>query len=120
IHHDSVQSADKMAKALGRKRFTELSTWHVRLGKDEAIDLALGAHTSTKARPAKSPLTKREREIAALIAQGMSNRAVAESLVISPRTVEGHVERILANLVFTSRAQIAAWVASAHADPKNG
>ena len=120
IQRDSVESMDKVAKALGRKRFAELSSRHVRLGKDEAIDLALGAGRSAQARPAKSPLTKREREIAALIAQGMSNRAVAESLVISPRTVDGHVERILAKLDFTSRAQIAAWVASAHVDPKSG
>jgi DNA-binding CsgD family transcriptional regulator len=120
IRRDSVESADKLATALGRKRFTELSSRHVRLGKDEAIDLALGAGQSAQAHAAKSPLTKREREIAALIAQGMSNRAVAESLVISPRTVDGHVERILAKLDFTSRAQIAAWVASSHADPKSG
>jgi predicted ATPase/DNA-binding CsgD family transcriptional regulator len=120
IHRDSVESTDKVARVLGRKRFAELSSRHVRLGKDEAIDLALGGGRSAQARPAKSPLTKREREIAALIAQGMSNRAVAESLVISPRTVDGHVERILAKLDFTSRAQIAAWVASSHADPESG
>ena len=59
-----------------------------------------------------SPLTKRELEIAALIAEGLSNRAVAEHLVISPRTVDGHVERILAKLGFGSRTQIAAWVAA--------
>lgn len=120
IHRDSVESTDEITKALGRRRFAELSTRHAQLDKDEAIDLTLEAGRTSRGRPAKSPLTKREREIAALIAQGMSNRAVAESLVISPRTVDGHVERILAKLDFTSRAQIAAWVATSQPDQKNG
>jgi predicted ATPase/DNA-binding CsgD family transcriptional regulator len=120
IHRDSVESADKVAKALGPKRFAELSQQHRRLSKVEAIDLALGVSKSVEAQPAGSPLTKREREIAALIAQGLSNRAVAESLVISPRTVDGHVERILAKLDFTSRTQIASWVASSNIDAKSG
>ncbi len=41
----------------------------------------------------------------------MTNREIAETLVISQRTAEGHVERVLAKLGFGSRAQIAAWVA---------
>jgi DNA-binding CsgD family transcriptional regulator len=54
-------------------------------------------------------LTRREREVAALIAQGKSNRAIAEALVIGERTVEGYVSNMLNKLGFTSRAQIAAW-----------
>ena len=54
-------------------------------------------------------LTTREREIAALIAAGYSNRAIAEELVISPATAARHVANILAKLGFTSRAQVAAW-----------
>jgi non-specific serine/threonine protein kinase len=57
-------------------------------------------------------LSRRETEIADLVAQGMSNREIAASLVISQRTVESHVEHILAKLGFTSRTQIAAWVAA--------
>ncbi|WP_137725332.1 ATP-binding protein [Prescottella subtropica] len=62
--------------------------------------------------PAEAPpaLTRRERQVADLVAQGMTNRAIAETLVISPRTAEGHVERVLAKLGFGSRTQIAAWV----------
>jgi predicted ATPase/DNA-binding CsgD family transcriptional regulator len=56
------------------------------------------------------PLTRREREVAALVAQGMSNRRIAAALVLSPRTVDGHVEHILAKLGFGSRTQVAAWV----------
>jgi non-specific serine/threonine protein kinase len=54
-------------------------------------------------------LTRREREVAVLIAQGKSNRAIAEALVIGERTVEGYVSNMLNKLGFTSRAQIAAW-----------
>ena len=50
-------------------------------------------------------------QVAALVAEGLSNRAIAQRLVVSQRTVEGHVARILAKLGFSSRAQIAAWVA---------
>ncbi|HEY3229127.1 MAG TPA: LuxR C-terminal-related transcriptional regulator [Roseiflexaceae bacterium] len=55
-------------------------------------------------------LSSREREVALLIAQGYTNRAIADELVISERTAEGHVERIRGKLGFQSRAQIAAWV----------
>jgi len=54
-------------------------------------------------------LTAREREIAALIAEGKSNRAIADTLILSERTVAKHVENMLSKLSFTSRAQIAAW-----------
>jgi len=54
-------------------------------------------------------LTARERQVAALIAQGKSNREVAAALVVSERTVETHVENILSKLGFDSRTQIAAW-----------
>ncbi len=55
-------------------------------------------------------LTAREREVAAEIAQGRSNREIAERLVLSERTVATHVANILTKLGFASRTQIAAWV----------
>ncbi len=54
-------------------------------------------------------LTDRQREIARLVATGSSNRAIAESLGLSERTVETHVQNLLSKLGFHSRAQIAAW-----------
>ena len=54
-------------------------------------------------------LTAREREVARFIAQGMSNRAIAEALVVSERTVETHASNILGKLGFATRAQVAAW-----------
>ena len=58
-----------------------------------------------------SSLTPRELEIAALVAEGRSNKAIAEELVISPATVARHIANIMTKLGFRSRAQIAAWTA---------
>ena len=55
-------------------------------------------------------LTERERQVATLIAQGRSNREIAETLVISYRTVETHIANIMFKLSCTSRSQVAAWV----------
>jgi DNA-binding NarL/FixJ family response regulator len=54
-------------------------------------------------------LTAREREVATFIAQGKSNREIADALVLGERTIETHVGNILSKLDFSSRAQIAAW-----------
>ncbi|MGZ3622810.1 MAG: LuxR C-terminal-related transcriptional regulator, partial [Ktedonobacteraceae bacterium] len=54
-------------------------------------------------------LTEREREVAALLAQGKSNREIGDLLVVHYRTIETHVSNILSKLGFTSRAQIAVW-----------
>jgi DNA-binding NarL/FixJ family response regulator len=66
--------------------------------------------TREAARQAFGGLTAREREVAALIAQGKTSREIADLLVVSERTAEVHVSNILGKLGFTSRAQIAAWV----------
>ena len=73
------------------------------------LDDPASAHPPSPGPSPAGQLTAREREIAALVADGLSNRAIAARLVISQRTVDGHVERILAKLGFTSRAQVAAW-----------
>lgn len=64
------------------------------------------------ARDAHGGLTAREREVAALIAEGRTNREIAAQLVLSERTVEKHVENVMQKLAFTSRAQVAVWAAS--------
>jgi len=64
-------------------------------------------------------LTKREREVAALIAQGLSNREIAARLVVAQRTAEGHVENILSKLGFTSRTQVAGWLAGQQQPPQD-
>lgn len=57
----------------------------------------------------KPALTRREREVAALVAEGLTNREIAERLFISERTADGHLEHIREKLGVSSRAQIAAW-----------
>lgn len=59
-----------------------------------------------------APLTAREFEVASLIAEGRTNRQIAEALTITPKTVASHVEHILARLGAERRTEIAAWVAS--------
>ena len=80
---------------------------------DDVIDFVLrsGEDRHRLDRAVSAPLTRRELEVAALIETGLSNREIAERLVIAKRTADGHVERILAKLGFSSRAQVAAWMA---------
>jgi pimeloyl-ACP methyl ester carboxylesterase/DNA-binding CsgD family transcriptional regulator len=65
-----------------------------------------------KHRGAAPTLTARQREVAALIAQGCTNREIGERLGIAERSAEAHVERIRYRMDFRSRAQIAAWYAA--------
>jgi DNA-binding NarL/FixJ family response regulator len=101
---------------------------------DDAVGYALGSHVETAgvlpgaagpkdvsrpgeaawadpARRSPSPLTAREQEIVVLIARGLSNRQIADELVISPATAARHVANVLSKLGFTSRTQVASWAA---------
>ena len=73
----------------------------------QAQDLAASL---TGHRPSR--LTRREQEVAVLVARGLSNRQIAAASHISERTVESHVQHILDKLGFTNRTQVAAWVAA--------
>jgi DNA-binding NarL/FixJ family response regulator len=63
-----------------------------------------------RAAGAPGPLSPREREVAVLVARGLTNRQIAEELVVTEGTAAKHIENILNKLGFTSRAQIASWV----------
>ncbi|MFC9360270.1 protein kinase [Rhodococcus sp. NPDC057014] len=111
VHHE--ECAENARKELGDKAFAEAKRKGEQLGFDAAIAYALHEQppgTSTPDTDAPTRLTKRERQVAGLIAEGLTNQAIADRLVISPRTAQGHVEHILAKLGFTSRTQVAAWV----------
>ncbi|AWK76672.1 protein kinase (plasmid) [Rhodococcus oxybenzonivorans] len=98
--------------ALNKEVFASAHREGAKLGFNAAIAYALGEQppaTSSPAAPA-ARLTKREREVAELIAEGLTNKEIATRLVISPRTAQGHVEHLLTKLGSTSRTQIAAWV----------
>jgi DNA-binding CsgD family transcriptional regulator len=102
-------------EALGEAVFAAAYQRGTELTLDQAVTHALdiGEDAAAAVHPAPSPgepaLTRRERQIAALVAQGLTNKQIAARLVISRRTAEGHVENVLAKMGFTSRSQIAAW-----------
>jgi DNA-binding CsgD family transcriptional regulator len=73
-----------------------------------AADRAKAAAPSTSASSA-DPLSAREREIAALVAEGLTNKQIAETAHISERTAENHVQHIFTKLGFNTRSQIAVW-----------
>ena len=77
-----------------------------------ALEEPAPAATDSPADNAQARLTAREREVAALVAAGLSNRQIAAQMVISVRTVETHVQHIMVKLGFTARTQIAAWAAA--------
>ena len=87
-------------------------------GKQTSLDQAIPLALEEGKAPARHAgagadgvvLTPREIEVAGLIAEGLSNKAIAAKLVIAQRTVEAHVEHILDKLGFSSRTQVAAWV----------
>ena len=108
---DGIQRTRRL---LGKREFRIEFRRGSALSEDQAIALrarrrpgARRQHDSVGA----SPLTRRETEVADLVAHGLSNPEIAERLYISVRTAQGHVENILRKLGFNSRSKIAAWVA---------
>jgi non-specific serine/threonine protein kinase len=81
-----------------------------RLNLDEALAQAMANEREDAGEPPDHQrLTRREMEVAALVAQGLTNRNIAEVLYLSVRTVDVHVDHILTKLGFHSRAQLAVW-----------
>lgn len=73
------------------------------------VRLAESVRLDTDAGESAGPLTAREFEVARLIAEGATNREIAERLVIAPKTVSAHVEHILAKLGASRRTEVASW-----------
>jgi predicted ATPase/DNA-binding CsgD family transcriptional regulator len=109
-HEKYVQRA---RAALGERAFEAAHQEGAAMSSDSAVDFALGElpQAGTSREGPSTKLTKREHQVAELVGEGLTNKAIATRLVISPRTAQGHVEHILVKLGFTSRAQIASWVA---------
>jgi non-specific serine/threonine protein kinase len=110
--HERAVAASEAA--LGAQAYAAAWQAGQTIGIDEVIELAVAS-----SRPSPEPavpvakmqlLTGREREVAMLIARGLSNRQIAETLVIAERTVTNHVEHIFDKLGFRSRAQVATWI----------
>lgn len=90
----AARDADQLARALRMAAYVDLTSVLV---------------TQLGAGPAE--LSTRESEVASLVAEGLTNRQIAERLVISERTAQNHVQHILTKMGFTTRSQIAAWCA---------
>ncbi|MFI6365547.1 protein kinase [Nocardia sp. NPDC050630] len=105
--HENCEQTTR--RTLGTRAFDAAFRHGQAMGIGAAVAYALGEQPADTAR-ASTKLTKRELQVADLIAQGLSNKQIAAKLVISQRTAEGHVEHILTKLGFTSRSQIAAWI----------
>ncbi|MGW4339706.1 protein kinase domain-containing protein [Rhodococcus koreensis] len=110
-HDDSIRYARQL---IGDEAFDAAYREGKSLSVEEAIRYALeepAQRTASHTGPASLPqLTRRERQVAELVAEGLTNRQIATRLTISPRTAQGHVEHVLTKLGFVSRAQIAAWI----------
>ncbi|MEU0878207.1 LuxR C-terminal-related transcriptional regulator [Lentzea sp. NPDC005914] len=108
-YHEETERAGR--ERLGAKGFEAAFARGQAMNVDEAIAFALDEKPPAAA-PAESPsvLTRREREIAGLIAEGLTSKEIADRLVISVRTAETHTEHILTKLGFRSRVQVATWV----------
>ncbi|MEV1021208.1 LuxR C-terminal-related transcriptional regulator [Streptomyces sp. NPDC050264] len=122
LHALHAGAAAQARSALGADGYHEAFTEGGLLPLDTAVDLALadGSAAAPDVPPQRSGpadgLTPRERQVAALVSEGLTNREVAAELVVSKRTIDSHVEHILTKLGFTSRAQIAALHSAATPD----
>ena len=117
--HD--ESVSRVRSRFGSVAFEAALRRGGELSPDEVFDLALERRPerSVPSAPAAGPLTRRERQVAELMAQGLSNREIATQLLVAQRTAEGHVQNVLGKLGVTSRMQVADWMAE-HPDGDAG
>jgi DNA-binding CsgD family transcriptional regulator len=74
-----------------------------------SLGVSARARADTKGRNAPDVLSRREREVVPLIAEGLSNAEIAKLLFVTPKTIEHHVTNILGRLDLRTRTEIAAW-----------
>ena len=103
--HSLTSDAATMAWTEGRRLTMEQAVAYALDSLAEAKD----QRKETRKRTDPLALTRREQLIAALVAEGLTNRQIAEKLFIAKRTAETHVQHIFNKLGFGTRAQIAAW-----------
>jgi predicted ATPase/DNA-binding CsgD family transcriptional regulator len=103
-------AAETCRRELGDDRFDTIHRRGMGLPVADVIALAKGQTAPPEASSSGGTLTRRELEVAALVADGLGNREIAERLVLSKRTVDAHLDHIFAKLGFSSRAQLAVWI----------
>jgi predicted ATPase/DNA-binding NarL/FixJ family response regulator len=107
-----------LARALGPQDADTLihdgRTMSARQAADLALAVASGAAPADPDRSDQVPLTPRERQVAALVASGRTNRQIGRVLGISEKTAEVHLHHVMSKLDARSRAEVAAWAVTHH------
>ncbi len=103
---------DSARASLGPESVAALLAEGKRTSPHQAAQAMLAVSKPPGLKPWPGPLTDREQEVARLVADGLSNRAIGERLAISQATAARHVANIFVKLGFSSRAQLIAWVLS--------
>ena len=110
----SERTRAMLLEELGSAEFQAAFDEGYAMRRHDAVQLALGQAPATRAQTGDKTypavLSKRESQVAALLARGLSNKDIAAELVISPRTAEGHVAKVMDKLGVRSREQVAAWL----------
>jgi non-specific serine/threonine protein kinase len=111
IHQDACEAA--VRERLGDARFRDGWSRGLALSREQVVAVALDQARPAAAgvAPDDGDLSARELEVARLVANGLSNPAIAAELFVSRATVKTHVSHILAKLGLQSRAQVAGWIA---------
>jgi predicted ATPase/DNA-binding NarL/FixJ family response regulator len=95
-------------------------TMPVQQAADLALAVAVGTAPSDPDGPQEVPLTPRERQVAALVASGRTNRQIGRVLGISEKTAEVHLHHVMSKLDVRSRAEVAAWAVTHHLSAPGG
>src|SRR5438477_578860 len=104
------EMSDRIRNKLGPSKSEAVWTGGQTMNLTRALEYALGGSAQAASAAAESgPLSRREREVAAMVAGGLTNREIAQRLFIAERTAEGHVERIRNKLGVRSRTEVATW-----------
>ena len=104
-------AGDTARAELGEEAYAAAYALGAGLPLGDAMAVARGQRPAAPEPPdPPKPLTRREREIAGLVAEGLGNREIAERLFLSKRTVDSHLEHIFTKLGFSSRTQLTNWV----------
>jgi len=100
---ESLREALAAFEALGAARYADRARRALR-------SLGVRVPSARSGRSSDQPISRREMEVARLVAQGLSNAEIAERLVLSVRTIESHLDHVYARLGLSSRAALAGWV----------
>jgi class 3 adenylate cyclase/DNA-binding CsgD family transcriptional regulator/tetratricopeptide (TPR) repeat protein len=105
---ENVRRALGSFEAVGANRYADKARRTLR-------SLGVRLPSARTGRRADQPLSRREMEVASLVAQGLTNAEIAERLVLSIRTIESHLDHVYARLNISSRAALARWVTAGEA-----